>query len=227
MKRSQINAIMRDTLAFLDTLRFKLPPFAFWTPEHWKGKGRECDEIRDNMLGWDITDFGSGDYAARGALLFTLRNGNYKLEQYTKPYAEKVIIMDEAQTIPMHFHWHKMEDIINRGGSNVLIKVYNSDANEQLADTDVELSLDGVRRIVPAGTEIRLTPGDSITLTQGMYHDFYIEKGRGKVLIGEVSKVNDDNADNRFLESLPRFATIDEDEPPLYYLANEYPPARV
>ena len=25
-------------------------------------KGKEYDEIRDNMLGWDITDFGSGDF---------------------------------------------------------------------------------------------------------------------------------------------------------------------
>lgn len=25
-----------------------------------------------------------------------------------------------------HFHWFKTEDIINRGGGNVLIRVYNS-----------------------------------------------------------------------------------------------------
>ena len=38
---------------------------------------------------------------------------------------------------PMHFHWNKMEDIINRGGGNVLITVYNSTEDGQFADTDV------------------------------------------------------------------------------------------
>jgi D-lyxose ketol-isomerase len=37
-------------------------------------KGKEYDEIRDNYLGWDITDFGSGDYHKQGLFLFTLRN---------------------------------------------------------------------------------------------------------------------------------------------------------
>ena len=45
------------------------------------------------------------------------------------------------------------------------------------------------------------------------------------MLVGEVSSVNDDNADNRFLHTLPRFPSIDEDEPPLRLLCTEYPPA--
>ena len=77
MKRSELNAIMRDAVAFIDEMNFKLPPFAFWTPEDWKDKGKEYDEIRDNMLGWDITDFGYGDYKKIGLLMFTLRNGNF------------------------------------------------------------------------------------------------------------------------------------------------------
>ena len=36
--------------------------FCHWTPEEWKEKGEEYDEIRDNMLGWDITDYGQGDF---------------------------------------------------------------------------------------------------------------------------------------------------------------------
>jgi len=34
---------------------------------------------------------------------------------------------------------------------------------------------------------------------------------------------NDDNHDNRFHEPLGRFPEIEEDEPPLYFLCNEYP----
>ena len=58
MKRSQINAIIRDFEAMLKEYRFALPPFLSFTPEEWQSKGHEYDEIRDNALGWDITDDG-------------------------------------------------------------------------------------------------------------------------------------------------------------------------
>lgn len=32
----------------------------------WAEKGDEIREIRDNMLGWDITDFGQGDFEKTG-----------------------------------------------------------------------------------------------------------------------------------------------------------------
>ena len=64
MKRSEINKIIKDAIAFLDKHKFLLPPFAYFTPEEWKEKNHEYDEIRRNVLGWDITDFGSGDSAA-------------------------------------------------------------------------------------------------------------------------------------------------------------------
>jgi len=226
MKRSEINQIMRDAIAFLAKHCFRLPPFAFWTPADWATKGREADEIRDNMLGWDITDFGSNDFKTCGLFLFTMRNGNQKNPRYSKPYAEKILIVQEQQITPMHFHFKKMEDIINRGGGNLMIELHNSTPTGKLARTPVRVSLDGVRRVVPAGAVVRLTPGESITLVPGLYHKFWGEKGGGTVLVGEVSSVNDDTTDNRFLDPLPRFAAIVEDEPPLYLLAHEYPPAR-
>jgi D-lyxose ketol-isomerase len=42
------------------------------------------------------------------------------------------------------------------------------------------------------------------------------------VLVGEVSAVNDDQEDNRFHKPLGRFPDIEEDEPPLYLLVNDY-----
>ena len=36
MKRSEINAIIREAIAFLDKYQFRLPPFAYFTPEEWK-----------------------------------------------------------------------------------------------------------------------------------------------------------------------------------------------
>lgn len=104
-----------------------LPPFCNFTPEEWGKKGHDYDEIRDNMLGWDITDYGLGDFDKVGFSLITIRNGNLNMkDKYTKTYAEKLLYIKEGQYSPMHFHWSKMEDIINRGGGNVLIRVYNS-----------------------------------------------------------------------------------------------------
>ena len=171
----------------------------------------EYDEIRDNMLGWDITDYGLGRFDEVGFSLITLRNGNpKKKDQYPKPYAEKLLYIKEGQMAPMHFHWYKMEDIINRGGGNVLIRVYNSTPEGEFADTPVTVHCDGRAHTVPAGTQVRLTPGQSITVFQNMYHDFELEPGTGPVLLGEVSMCNDDEHDNRFYEPIGRFPEIED-----------------
>lgn len=224
MKRSEINAIIAENIEFIKKMNFNLPKFAYFTPDEWLSKGHEYDEIRENMLGWDVTDYGHGDYKNIGLFLFTIRNG--KLGKGLKTYAEKILISDEDQYSPMHFHFNKMEDIINRGGGNLIVEIYNSTEDEQLADTDVKVFLDGHYEIVKAGTKLRLTPGESITLPPRQYHAFWAEKGSGKVLIGEVSMVNDDNTDNRFYEQQGRFPTIEEDVKPLYLLCNEYPKAK-
>ncbi len=223
MKRSEINQIMKDAMALFQEYKITLPPFVTWTPEEWKEKGAEVQEIKDNMLGWDITDFGQGDFDQTGLLLITLRNGNQKnAETYPKTYAEKLMVVRENQITPMHFHWNKMEDIINRGGGNLMIKLYNSTENEELADTDIVVSIDGVKHTFPAGHVVRLTPGESITLTRGLYHRFWGEEGKGTVLVAEVSMTNDDTQDNRFHDEAGRFPEIEEDEKPLYLLCNEY-----
>lgn len=224
MKRSEINKIMQGAVKFINEMNFKLPPFAYWSREEWETKGHEYDEIRDNMLGWDITDFGFGDFNHLGLLLFTIRNGNKKIEKYTKPYAEKLLIVEDGQITPYHFHWSKTEDIINRGGGDLMVKVYNSLESGDFANTDVDIYMDGRHFKVPAGTVVRICPGESISIQTGMYHSFWAEGG--KALIGEVSMVNDDITDNRFHEPMGRFPSIDEDQEPLYLLGNEYPIAK-
>jgi D-lyxose ketol-isomerase len=223
MKRSELNLIMQQAVQFMDSKNFRLPPFAFWKAEEWADKGAEYAEIRDNMLGWDITDFGSGDYRRIGLLMFTIRNGNLHADQYIKTYAEKLLIVEEEQVTPFHFHWSKMEDIINRGGGNLMVQLYNSTSDEQLDDTPVTVSVDGRSMTLPAGSIIRVTPGESITLPTKLYHKFWGEKGTDKILITEVSTVNDDRVDNRFLDKVGRFPDIEEDAQPLYLLYNEYP----
>ena len=227
MKRSEINAALREMDAMIQKCRFQLPPFCGLTPEDWKKLGHEYDEIRDNMLGWDVTDYGLGRFDAVGFSLITLRNGHVNMpDQYTKTYAEKLLYIKEGQTSPMHFHWSKMEDIINRGGGNVLIRVYNSTKDGEFAGTDVTVHCDGRALTVPAGTHVKLKPGESITVYPYMYHDFEVEPGTGPVLLGEVSMCNDDENDNRFYEPIGRFPTIEEDEPPYRLLCTEYPAAQ-
>lgn len=223
MKRSEINQAIRKMEALLKAHQFLLPDFCSWTPEDWADKGPEYDEIRDNMLGWDVTDYGMGDFHKLGLTLITIRNGNLANPKYTKTYAEKIMLVEEGQISPMHFHWNKMEDIINRGGGNLIFKLYNATKEEGLDDTDVEICQDGRRYMVKAGTEIVLKPGQSLSLYPYYYHEFTVEPGSGDVLVGEVSMCNDDNTDNRFLEPLGRFPKIEEDEPPYRLLCNEYP----
>ena len=227
MKRSEINRALREMEAMIAACRIALPPFCHFTPEAWREKGHEYDEIRDNMLGWDITDYGLGDFDRVGFSLITLRNGNLsRPDAYPKPYAEKLLYLKEGQYSPMHFHWYKMEDIINRGGGNVLIRVYNSLKNEEIdCEGEVPVTLDGRSFTVPAGTQLRLCPGESICVRPRMYHDFTVEEGTGSVLLGEVSQCNDDNTDNRFHPPVGRFPAIDEDEAPYRLLCSEYPPA--
>ena len=51
MKRSEINKALKDMHDLIKKFHVSLPPFCEWTPEEWKTKGKEYDEIRDNMLG--------------------------------------------------------------------------------------------------------------------------------------------------------------------------------
>ena len=222
MKRSEVNAIIRDADTFIRARGFHLPPFAYWSPRDWAVRGKEAREIVENKLGWDITDFGSGDYRKTGLFLFTVRNGNpdnLKTMQ-GKIYAEKIMVVDVDQVTPLHFHWGKMEDIINRGGGNLVIQLHNSTPEDGLADSEVTVRMDGITRVVKAGGIVTLSPGESITLATRLYHKFWGKGGR--VLVGEVSVVNDDDRDNRFYQATGRFPSIEEDEPPLYLLCTDY-----
>ena len=213
MKRSEINAIIREAKAFFDAHQFHLPEWVNWTPEEWATKGDECQEIWHNELGWDVTDFAKGDFDKEGLTLVTIRNGNVKRDN--KTYCEKIMYVREGQITPTHFHWRKMEDIIHRGGGDFCIKLWKADAEEQPMDVPCSVQIDGVTTVVPAGEVLRLKPGQSISFEPYMYHKFWSENGPS--MIGEVSTVND-----RFLESPGRYPHIDEDEPKAFLLCNEY-----
>jgi len=222
MKRSEINAIIRENKELCQKNHFHLPAWANWTPADWAAKGPECAEIKNNCMGWDITDFGSGDFEKIGLSLITLRNGNPELDR--KPYCEKIMMVRDGQVTPTHFHWNKMEDIIFReGDGQFCMKLWNADpkTEEIIPDTPVKLKVDGVITEFEPGKTYTIKKGQSVCYTPYIYHTFWCEGGT--CLIGEVSMVNDDAADNRFLDPVGRFPAIDEDVPAETLLCTEYP----
>lgn len=223
MKRSKVNQIMAEADEFIRSFGFLLPPFAYFSPDEMKARRSEIDAIIDARLGWDITDYGAEKFDEFGLFLFTVRNGDQ--EDLKKGggmcYAEKIMISRKDQLSPMHRHIVKAEDIINRGGGILALKLFNSQEDGSVdEETDVTVHCDGIPRTQKAGDVLRLSPGESVTLLQGNWHSFW---GEGKdVLIGEVSTVNDDVTDNIFVDPIGRFADIEEDVAPTHLLASDY-----
>ena len=222
MKRSTIQQEVECAKQLLRNNGFALPPFAYWSTDEWKAKKESASAIIKTMRGWDVTDFGSGDFDRTGAILFTLRNG-LPDRSAGCPYAEKLILMKEGQILPNHYHLQKTEDIISRGGGILMIQVFNSLSSGAVdTNNDVRVIVDGIESLVPAGTFVEIPTGSSMTVYPGLYHLFSVKQGTGTAIIGEVSSVNDDRTDNYFAEARPRFVPVEEDVPMLFPLCNEY-----
>ncbi|MBT3320385.1 MAG: D-lyxose/D-mannose family sugar isomerase [Clostridia bacterium] len=223
MKRSEVNTAIEWARKLLEDNSIALPIFAEWTRDEWRANADKAVTIRKTMLGWDVTDYGLNDYKKIGGVLFTVRNGDQNDKTIGVPYAEKYILLEEGQALPTHFHYSKTEDIINRAGGVLALKLYNAKEDESIDyDNDVTVYMDGIRHVVGAGETVSVHVGGSITLTPYLYHSFWALKGAGDLVVGEVSSVNDDNVDNRFNPTMPRFGEIEEDEPVVYPLCNEY-----
>lgn len=224
MLRSTVNDILAESAAFIQSHGYPLPPFAHWPPDELRDRTRRGSAaIRDRRLGWDITDYGQGRFEELGLVLFTVRNGlNANLPRGRGMlYAEKIMIAGEKQISPMHRHNLKTEDIINRGGGTLVLELFKADAAGGIdPDAAVEVRTDGSDRRLAGGSLLRLARGESVTLEPDTWHAFWGEGGR--VLIGEVSNVNDDQADNVFRDGIGRFSTIQEDAAPKHLLVSDY-----
>lgn len=225
MKRSEINRSIRWAETLCEQHHITLPDFARYAPDKQEMKNPARKNLVDTMLGWDITDFGSGDFQSCGAVLFTVRNGSIYDANVGTPYCEKYIFMKDGceQEIPMHYHVQKTEDIINRAGGILCVQVFaNGKDGKPDPELPVTLYRDGVRYEARAGEVLEITTGNSVTLTPFVYHRFFTKTGTGDLIIGEVSKINDDNTDNVFANPQERFCAVEEDEVPYRLLVNEY-----
>lgn len=86
MKRSTINAAVREARSVFERAGWTLPP----------------------VPRWDVTDCGGGDFARWGLVLVNLAA--------EPEYCEKLIYMRSNQAVPAHTHKKKKEDIICRHG---------------------------------------------------------------------------------------------------------------
>lgn len=222
MKRSEVNAALTWAKDLLGKNNICLPEYAYWNLEAWKENVDKLDTIKEVMLGWDITDFGTDKFDEIGAVLYTVRNGKMGDDSIGVPYCEKYLLFKDGQRLPKHYHEYKTEDIINRANGVMQLFLWNTDAEGNQLDTDVTVPMDGIERTFKAGEEILIYPGNSISLKPHVAHIFGPKPGTGELVAGEVSKVNDDNTDNYFLEPTFRFAKIEEDEAVLHPLCNEY-----
>ena len=225
MKRSVINDAIDWAIEACKRNHCALPDFAFWSPEEWEKRKDTTQYMRKVAMGWDVTDYNSDDFDKVGAVLFTYRNGDLHNQEDGRVYCEKYIMMKPGQMLPCHFHYFKTEDIINRAGGILRVYCWNStpesDGYQKDLVNDVHLMCDGQPVTVKAGGYVDITVGNSITLTPGIYHAFEAVEEAGELIVGEVSRVNDDANDNHFNPYVD-FQKIREDVPAKHQLCGGY-----
>ena len=225
MKRSQINTILADAEDFIIDSGFKLPSYAHWDAEKLKDMviNHHCGAIIKSGLGWAVTDFGLGNFAQNGLVVFTTRMGNHEnlISGRGKLYAEKFLIQREGQRTPAHCHRVKTEDVVNRSDATFILHLHHCTPSGDLDDRKtVEVLVDGQERKYNPGESVALKNGESLTIEPNVYHDF-TSKG-GDALAVEISLANDGANDNFFYDPVGVAQEIEEDEQPRRLLVQDY-----
>lgn len=157
---------------------------------------------------WDVTDFGLGDWRAHGLVLVNLAE--------EPEYCEKLMYARKGMVTPAHTHFVKKEDIISRWGT-LRVQVW---MGEPGSAESFAVQVNGEMRPCQSGDFIDLPAGHRVTLTPGIYHEFF--PLTEECIIGEVSTANDDTSDNVFFDkAVGRFTEIEEDEAAAVRLINE------
>jgi D-lyxose ketol-isomerase len=189
MKRSVINRALAEASAVFASAGWVLPP----------------------QPRWDVSDCGSGDFDRCGIVLVNLADD--------PKYGEKLIYMRRGQTIPLHTHRVKQEDIICRRG-RLKMELWAGHPSTTMPGDSFSLKRNGVHFIAQSGVQFELSAGERVTLVPGVYHRF--EPVVADTVIGEVSTANDDLHDNIFADpTVTRFPDVEEDEPATVRLVSD------
>lgn len=223
MKRSQINAAIDLAQRTLREHGIRLPAWAQWSPDDWRRAGPEYRRVFLNMLGWAVTDFGSGDFDRCGITMFDVRNGTPEQPAEGTPYGEKIYVLKPGQRLPFHFHYRKTEDIISYAGGTLMIQLYNARADDGIDEaTPGEVYCDGVRHAFAAGEILQIPHGQSVTIVPRLYHRFWAKEDAGVLVGGEISTISVPRTDNHFGGDARRFVPIEEDVEPTHLLNIDY-----
>ncbi|MFH1849679.1 MAG: D-lyxose/D-mannose family sugar isomerase [archaeon] len=207
--------------------------------------------IAEGMIGFDVTTLGSQDFFKQGLFLFTTANGVVGDLGETYAEKKMIVGPGQVTPTHYHWDKTEDIVNLSPVGSGrqLVIEVwlahsmdYSRPRDEaarvpgRLANERFWIPKDSMQRgvngqLYDPGSTIVLDPHERVRLygVQGgeagndgpIYHKFYGSTSGGPVLVGEVSKVNDDVRDNRFLEPLERFSGIEPDEPAYRLLCNE------
>ena len=222
MKRSFIEARIDRMLEVCELNGVRLPPFALWSEAEYRADLDAARRIAERGLGWNIVEFKPGAFATEGSSVFTLRMGDWRNlgNGRGRLYGEKALLADEGQRAPHHYHIVKTEDIINRAGGWFVVELFKVDRSGAPLKERFRAVKDVKTLDLGPGDQVRLAPGESLTLEPFVAHSFWAEGG--EVLAGEVSLANDDRADNYFLPPLPPAAPIEEDRPRRYITVRDH-----
>jgi D-lyxose ketol-isomerase len=222
MKRSFIDAQIEAMLKLCDRYGVTLPPFAFWDDAEFRKQHASTALIAERGMGWNVVEFRSGAFATQGLTIFTLRMGDWRevASKSGRLYAEKAIMSADGQRAPHHYHVAKTEDIVNRGGARFAVELFKVDSHGAPSKERFHALKDVTKLDLGPGDQVRLEPGESLTLDPFVAHAFWAEGGTA--LAGEVSLANDDTTDNYFVPPLGPFDPIDEDLPARYVTVRDY-----
>jgi D-lyxose ketol-isomerase len=224
MKRSFIDSRIEAMHKLCDRYGVALPPFARWGEAEYRANPDSAKTIAARGLGWNVVEFKPGAFATEGLTLFTLRMGDWReLEaKRGRLYAEKAIMSQDGQRAPHHYHIVKTEDIVNRGGARFVVELFKVDRNGEPMKERFRALKDVTVLDLGPGDQVRLEPGESLTLEPYIAHAFWAEGG--VALAGEVSLANDDRTDNYFVHKLAPASPIEEDGPARYVTARDLIP---
>jgi len=222
VKRSFVDARIDEMSTLCQRHGVALPPFARWTEAAFRANREASDFIASRGLGWNVVEFRPGAFATDGLTLFTLRMGDWRDlgSSRGRLYAEKAIMSLDGQRAPHHYHVVKTEDIVNRGGARFVVELFMVDDLGRPTRERFRVLKDASVLDLGPGDQVRLEPGESLTLEPHVAHAFWAEGGTA--LAGEVSLANDDASDNYFVPPLAPPALIEEDAPARRVTVRDY-----